>query len=456
MAQSPSLRRPPQSDVIAAPISAFESETQAVILRTSPYSEHGVLHVIALMVALALILMAVVKLDRVVQGDGRILPSAGPLFVRPLDKAIVTSISVRTGDVVRKGQVLATLDPTFAAADLKDIQQKRLSAQALVDRLRAEMAGKPYVADPSSPDSVLQASIYAQRQAEYRQSINDFDSRIGSQSAIVRKGLEDARAYAQRRSLAAELETQQLTLQQKGFGSRARVVAATDARVEADRMALESQNEAAQARHDLSSVAAQRAVYISKWRDDLSTQLVQAQNELTEAIQNADKASRTNDLTRLVAPADAVVLKIGKASIGSVIDTSSTGDSEPLFTLTPLGGDLEAEVDVDAKDVGFIRPGDTVRVKLDAYKFTSHGTARGRIKTVSEGAFTQDENGQPKAPYYKVRVVLTEVKLRNVPRNFRLIPGMTLQGDVVIGKRTILSYLLEGALRTGSEAMREP
>jgi HlyD family type I secretion membrane fusion protein len=233
-------------------------------------------------------------------------------------------------------------------------------------------------------------------------------------------------------------------------------VAATDARVETERMALESQNETNQARHDLASLEAQRSVYVSKWRDDIGTQLVQAQNDLAEAVQNADKAIRTNDLTKLTAPADAVVLKIGKASIGSVIDTATAGVDEPLFTLTPIGGPLEAEVDVETKDVGFIRPGDPVKVKLDAFKFTSHGTARGVIKTISEGAFTVDDDGQPHAPFYKVRVALTDVHLRNVPKSFRLIPGMTLQGDVVIGKRTIMTYLLEGALRTGAEAMREP
>jgi hemolysin D len=46
--------------------------------------------------------------------------------------------------------------------------------------------------------------------------------------------------------------------------------------------------------------------------------------------------------------------------------------------------------------------------------------------------------------------------LRNVPADFRLIPGMTLVGDILVGHRTIFSYLIEGAMRTGSEGMREP
>jgi multidrug efflux pump subunit AcrA (membrane-fusion protein) len=85
-----------------------------------------------------------------------------------------------------------------------------------------------------------------------------------------------------------------------------------------------------------------------------------------------------------------------------------------------------------------------------------HGTAKGVIKTISEGSFTTDDNNAVVAPYFRVRVVIKEVHLRNVPADFRLIPGMTLSGDILVGKRTMLSYLVEGGLRTGSEAMREP
>src|SRR5581483_8379841 len=99
--------------------------------------------------------------------------------------------------------------------------------------------------------------------------------------------------------------------------------------------------------------------------------------------------------------------------------------------------------------------GDPVAIKLDAYQFVRHGTAKGRIKSISEGSFTLDDNNQPTWPYFKARVEITEAKLRGVPADFRLIPGMTVAGDVMVGKRTILGYLLEGALQTGSEAMRE-
>jgi HlyD family type I secretion membrane fusion protein len=452
-----SPRPRPPVDLIAAPISAFESDTQAVIQRTTPYSEHAILHAIAGMLVLSMVLMSVVNLDRVVTSTGRILPSKGSIFVQPIDRSIVSSILVHAGDVVHKGQVLATLDPTAAAADLKDLEQKKDSDEALVARLKAEQSGAPYVADNASSYQAMQAQIFNQRQTEYHQSINDFDAKIRSAQTVIAQNAQDARDYRSRLALAKELEQAQITLQSKGFGSRVRTIEATDSRIETGRLMTQSQYQAAQAQHDMESAQAERAGYVGKWRDDLTTQLVAAQNDLDSTNQSLTKAIQVKSLTALTAPDDAVVLKIAQASVGSVIDANNSATTtEPLFTLTPLRGALEAEVKIDAKDIGFIRPGDPVRIKLSAYRFTTYGTAKGVIKSISEGAFTENDDGTTASPFFRVRVALTDVHLRHVPASFRLIPGMTLDGDIMVGRRTIMSYLVEGALRTGSEAMREP
>src|SRR5262249_51133682 len=104
MEQSLTFVRRARSDQLSATISAFESETQAVIQATSPFSERAIVYLLAGMTVIALLLMSVVKLDRVVAGGGRIIPTQGSLFVQPLDRAIVTGIAAHTGDVVRKGQ----------------------------------------------------------------------------------------------------------------------------------------------------------------------------------------------------------------------------------------------------------------------------------------------------------------------------------------------------------------
>jgi hemolysin D len=437
-------------------VSAFESETVSVFVRTAPFREHMVLYAVVAMILASIVLISVVKLDRVVSGTGTIIPAEGSLYVQPYNTAIIHEIRVKVGEIVKKGQVLATIDPTFASADLAKLEQTQASSQAQVERLEAEQDGHPYSPKTVDQYALLQQSLWQQRQAEYRSALTDFDSRIRSAESTVTQYQQDVEEYQKRLRLASELEQMHTTLEQHGWGSRVLTLSATDARTEINRLMSESQNQIAENRHTAASLKAQRAVYIDQWRSGTSKDLVTARDTLKQAEEDLKKAHKVSELVSLDAPADAVVLKIGQISVGSMASATGDATSQPLFTLVPLDGQLEAEIDVDSQDIGFIQVGDPVNVKLDAYSFIRHGTAKGVVKTISDGSFTTADDGSTRPPFFKVRVGITEVHLTNVPANFRLIPGMTLSGDVIIGRRTIISYLVEGGLRTGSEAMREP
>lgn len=454
MPSVPSLFRRPgrELDLLSGPISAFESETQAVFVRTTPYSDHAILHVIGGIFVVTLLLMSVVKLDRVVTSSGKLVPTKGTLFIQPLDRAVVRSIKVHTGDVVKAGQVLAELDPTFAQADVKQQEDHLAAVTALVARLEAELSGTPFEPGANAPQQ-LQAQIWHQRQAELQQTLADFDARIHSDEALLAKAQQDITAYSQRLGYATQVENMETTLERNGNASKLKVLEASDAKAEAARQLSEARNTLTGGQHDLDALKAQRAVALGKWRDDIGTQLATARDDLHQTQQTLTKANRVSDLITLQAPEDAVVLDVGNASSGSVVD--ATAVTKPLFTLVPLDGPVEAEIQVANKDIGFIKVGDPVQVKLDAYPFMRHGTAKGVIATISEGSFTESDN-QARAPFFKANVLIESTALRNVPANFRLIPGMTVQGDVLVGHRTIMSYLIGGFLRTGSEAMREP
>jgi hemolysin D len=449
--------RPP-SDMVENLVGAFESDTAAVFLRTAPANDHVTLYVLAAMLVITIALAAIVQLDRVVTSAGRIVPSGGSLYISPFDTGIVRQVLVKAGEVVKKGQALATLDPTFTHADLVQLQQKLGSDEAAVARLEAERSEHSYRFDASDRYQSLQGSIWQKRQAEYHSNLADFDARIRSTEAQVAQFQTDSTQYENRLQLAGNVEKLYQPLLEKGYVSKLQVMQATDERTEMGRLLADAQNQMAALRQTLASVKAQRDAFLQKWHSDTGTELVSIRNDLDVTRQNLDKARKLSELSTLNAPAAAVVLSVGKVSSGSVAagGSSQSQGQEPLFTLVPLDTAMEANVNVTAGDIGFISVGDVVQLKLDAYQFMRHGTAKGVIKAISEGSFTTDENNTPVNPYFKVRISIKEVHLRNVPANFRLIPGMTLVGDIMVGKRTLLSYLVEGALRTSSEAMREP
>ena len=436
----------------------FQSETAEILEAPEPRGVRVTVFVLTAFVGALVVLSMVTRLDRVVTSvSGRVVTTQPTLVVQALDPSIIKTIDVHEGQRVKAGGILATLDPTFATADVDALKLQVASLDAQIARSEAELAHRPYDPQPS-PDPAaaryqqLQRGYYLQRQGQFSGQIRSYDEQIAQYTATIEKLTKDRALYTDRAQLAKQVEQMRATLAAAQVGSRLNLLAATDQKTELLRNVEFDQNSLAESQHQLQATTATRNAFIQQWLAQTSQELVTARNQRDTAVQQLEKATRHRDLVRLTAPEDAVVLSLAKLSVGSVLK-----EGDPLVNLAPLESPVEAEAHISPRDVGFIRPGDPVKVKLDAFDFTVHGTADGTLRWISEGAFSTDpDTAQPTNPYYKVRVALTRVDLRNVPSEFRLIPGMTLQADIHIGTRSVLMYFVEGALRGMDEAMREP
>jgi hemolysin D len=192
---------------------------------------------------------------------------------------------------------------------------------------------------------------------------------------------------------------------------------------------------------------------VNGWRQKTVEDLLNLTRDRDALVEQMKKGSLRRSMVALTAPVDAMVQDIGKLSQGSVAQ-----GAEKLFTLVPLNSQLVAEVQVDSLDVGHIKPGDVAHLKLDAFPFQKHGTLEAKVRTVSEDAFKRDtpsaETGTD--AYYLSRIDLGKTPLNNMDPHARLLPGMTLTAEIVVGKRTVLSYLLWPITKGMDEAIREP
>lgn len=447
------LRRPQTPDRAAEQvINDFQGETAEITGRPEPVVARAVVWTLAVMVALFITLASVTKLDRVVTSTGRIVSQSPTIVVQPLEISIIRNLNVRAGETVRRGQVLATLDPTFSSADVAQLGRQVAKLTAEIARMQAEARNEAFTAGGNDPDRLLQESIWRYRQAEYTAKLANFEQRMATLQATIKSNQTDAEHFRSRLKIVGEIETMRQTLEKNQTGSRLNSLIASDTRVETERNLGNSENTIRTASHDLEALRAEREVYIQQWRSSLLTDLSTRQIDLERAREELAKAQRRRELVELRAVDDAVVLEVGKYSVGSVVE-----QAQPIYTLMPLNATLEVEVEIAGIDQGFVKPGDRVQVKLDAYRYVEHGMAKGVVKTISEDSFTKREDqSQVQRPFYRARIELTDVSLRDVPADFRLVPGMPLVADIVVGERTIMSYLVEGALRNGSEGMREP
>jgi hemolysin D len=446
----------PSSSAIGV-IRQFQSETDAITDAPHPQWARITVFTLAGLFLCIIVIMCLTKIDRVVSSVGGKLVSTERVNVyQSLDPSIIKSINVREGDEVPAGKILATLDPTFAAADVKQLRQQVAGLRAQIVRDEAQLNGHPFVL-PQETDSdaaksaAVQKEFYNQQVAQYRAQLRSFDAKISQTQATIQKFQSDASRYQQREQIAKQIEDMRTTLAEHGTGSQLNMLTSQDTRIDMLRTFDYDQNSLVEAQHTLASLTADREAFIQQWSGQLSQDLVTARNNLDTAQASLEKAMRHHDLVRLIAAESSVVLTVAKLSVGSVLKEGDT-----LFTLMPVNAPVEAEVRIASRDVGFVRSGDRCVLKIEAFNYMEHGTAEGTIRWISDNAFTTDDNSQAVEAYYKARCGVDVMHFVDVPAKFRLIPGMTLQADVNVGKRSAAMYLLGGFLRGFGEAMREP
>jgi HlyD family secretion protein len=441
-----------------AVIRRYETETAAIGEAPVPAWARATVLTLGALFVVGIAITFFTRIDRVVTSNaGRVVSTRQVTVVQALDPSIIKSIDVREGDEVAAGQLLATLDPTFAAADVEQFRLQVASLKMQIARDEAQLAGRPMIVPGGDADPILhryamvQKAYYDQQVAQYKAQLASFDAKIKQNQATITKFQNDEARYRQRQDIAQKVEDMRATLAAHGTGSQLNLLSSQDARLEVARTLDFDHNSLVEAQNTLASLIADREAFIQQWSTQLSQDLVTARNNLDAARAQLEKASKHKDLVRLEASEPSVVLTLANVSVGSVLKEGDT-----LYTLMPADAPLEAEIRISAKDVGFVRPGDRCVLKIAAFNYMEHGTADGVVRWISDNAFTTDEDGHAVDAYYKARCSLDTSHFRNVPSKFRLIPGMTLEVDVKVGTRSVAMYLLGGILRGFTESMREP
>ena len=314
----------------------FQSETAEILETPEPARVRATVYVLSGFIVTLIVLAAFVRLDRVVNSAGQVVTTQATTVIQALDPSIIKTINVREGERVKAGEVLATLDPTFAAADVSALRSQIASLDAQIARCEAELAKRPYVPPVSTEPALaqygeLQRSYYTQRKAQFESQLHAYDEQVAQLKTTVAKLGNDQARYGDRARLAQEVEQMRATLAAAQVGSRLNLLAATDTKTELLRNAEYAHNSLIENQHQLESTISNRDAFIQQWMAQASQELVTARGQRDTASQQLEKATKHKDLVRLEALEDAVVLKMSKLSVGSVLK-----EGDPLMYLAPL------------------------------------------------------------------------------------------------------------------------
>ena len=367
------------------------------------------------------------------------------------------------GQKVKKDELLVVLDPTFAQADMSQLQERAMSLTIHCSRLQCELDGLPFPpakegeqgAQNSSEQRELrvQADIYSSRHEEYSSRVRTFDEQRKKLSTGIEATIADLKRRRERLKIFAEFEDMRRKLYEQGIEARAGYLEVKKDRltVESDVLRLESSIQ--EQKFELSAVESDRAAYITGWRSATAQEMVSVRRDLDQTVEQLSKAKKMGDLVNIRAPMDAVVLEVAKRNSGSVVD-----EAETLVTLVPANAPLEIEAEIQPQDVGYVHAGQTARVKLMTLPFQQHGKIDATLVAVSEDSFLK-KTGTGEQNVYRGKLALPPnplETLRNLPAGFALLPGMAATVEINVGERRIIEYFLYPILAGFDQGLREP
>ncbi|PSJ40788.1 HlyD family type I secretion periplasmic adaptor subunit [Allosphingosinicella deserti] len=450
-----SWREQSQSDRTRRPQEEYEFLPAALEITETPPSPG--LRILMLLLcslfAIALLWSFIGKVDVVAVATGKTLPVANVKVIQPVEIGSVRAIHVRNGQRVRKGQLLIELDPTLAGAEEDQATQGLLSAQiarARNDALLAHLTGgsERFVAPPGTPADVartqtllIQSAIaeYEAERASLTQSRAEHLAELAGSNAEIQKlrqtlPLIDQQLEA-RRDLAA-----------KGHFPKLKVLEYEQLRVEHIQNIAVQESVAAKARAAIANLDAQVAKLRQTFAKQASSDLSTAEDESSLRGSELRKSERRRFLQQLRSPVDGTVQQLAVHTVGGVVQPA-----QALMVIVPSGTDIEVEAQILNKDIGFVREGQAVRVKFEAFPFTDYGLLDGVVETISRDAIQDEKIGL----VYAARIKLNRNYLTIRGRRQPIGPGMAVQAEVKTAKRRIIQYLLSPISQTIDEAGRE-
>ena len=417
-----------------------------------------VLWAILALVAFLIVWALLGRLDIVAVADGKLVPASYLKIVQPSEAGIVRDILVREGETVRAGQTVMRMDALITNADLDAIATEYARKRLALARIDAELTGKPFLPDVQAP-----AALIRETGAQYQANRDALAAALAEErSRLIKAQQELAAARQQKERLQAvlphyrEQDKAYEKLVKEGFAGS---LMGSDKR----RERIEKEQELAIQEYLIASAQAsidQSQKKLKQIEADYLRKLHAERNEVQAQIdklaKELEKQQHRRELLELKAPQDGVIKDLATHTPGTVVQPGTV-----LATLVPREEKLKAEVWVSNEDIGFVRPGQPVKLKFATYPFQKYGVGKGTVEYVSADAQSEEEArdkglaGGQRPLRYKALVTLEANALEIDGVQYPLSVGMQTTAEILLGDRTVAEYLLSPVRKAWHEAGRE-
>lgn len=432
---------------------AIEFLPAVLEIQDAPPSPIGraILWTIMLAFASAVAWSSLSQVDIVAVAPGKIIPSGYSKTIQPFETGVIAAIHVQDGQVVTQGEVLIELDATQNSADRDRATSEYRAALVEAARLHALIAGQGTFTAPSDADPefvLLQRQLLRDQTAEYAARVDAARHLILQRQAGVEATkdnlrrleatvpMENERAAAYRALLAQQYVSKMDYLQfEQQRIDKAQELAGQKSKLRQDQAALAEAEQNYQ-------------VLISEFQQSKQAELSAIEMKATSLIQEVRKTGQKAELQKLVSPIDGVVQQLAVHTVGGVVTPA-----QPLLMVVPQDHPVEVEAQLENRDIGFVREGQPVELKIETFPFTLYGTIPGKVLTVSDDAVPLDKDKGRLV--YTSRVSMDRATMQVEGKQVHLTPGMAVTVEIKTGQRRVVEFLLSPLLKSTKESLRE-
>lgn len=438
----------------------------------SPVKRWTAWTLIALVITLT-VWASVGKVSIVATAPGKFIPDGRLKEIQPLESSIVKAIDIREGQRVHKGDLLIELDPSLSAAQLRANADKYGFNRLEQARLISELSDRrPDFAGVDQPRSRVQLEERMRRaqESDYAAKIAEAQAAIGEKFAALAAAQATLEKYVQLTALAAQREASARPLVPIGAISREDYLKLEEDLVQNRQDAAAQQKTIEQDQAALTQ--AQQA--LDQVKRDHAANLY---HDLAERVADEpalkgdfDKSKKLYALEWLRSPIDGVVQSVDVTTVGQVVTPAQS-----LVTIVPDGTPLIVEATVSNNDIGYIKVGQRVQVKVDTFPFQKYGTLTGTLVWISPDAEDRSATSRdidtrtgavpdatlraqehdPNAGFvYRVHIRVANARFVVEGQPTSVEPGMTVQADILTGRRRVIEFFLSPVIKYLNEGLR--
>jgi HlyD family secretion protein len=394
-------------------------------------------------------------LDIVAVAHGKLVPTTYVKIVQPAEAGLVQEILVYEGERVKAGQVLMRMDSTNVTADLDSTNFEYQFNQLSLRRVDAEINDDLLEKKVTEPFDVFNKVL-----AQFNANRNSLEGAILEEMASLERAKHEIKiARATKRKLKKllpyyrEQEQAYFKLIKKGLSSKLQVSEKSKERIEVEEDLKAQINIIAREQAAMKQSEQKIKQIHSEYIRHLHTERAEVVGKISKLKNEISKQDHRSALMKLKAPQDGFVTDLATHTVGTVTQPGTI-----LMTLVPTSEPVRAEVWLSNKDVGFVQPGQKVKIKLISFQFQKYGMLDGVIKHVAADAANKEQNisGDELHSFtYKTFVSLEKQNLMVDGYSYDLIPGMQVAAEIKLGSRTVLEYLLSPVRKAFHDAGRE-